>query len=172
MSLRGIRDRFLGRLLTRFPALVKRWAAGRDFRTLDPGDPWVVLKKPLAECHVAVVTTAGVHLRDQAPFDMGNPDGDPSFREIPDGADRDRLTITHDYYDHRDADSDINIVFPLDRLDDLVAENRIAGRAPLHLGFMGHIDGSLVGRLVRETAPAAARLLLESGADCVLLTPA
>lgn len=172
MSLRRSRDRLIARVLTRFPALVRMWARGQRLSPGGTEDPWTPLAKPLSACRVALVTTGGVHLRDQPTFDMENPDGDPTFREIPAGVARDALVITHDYYDHRDADRDINVVFPLDRLDELAAEGRIAGQAPLHLGFMGHVDGPLVGRLSGETAPEAARRLRASGADCVLLTPA
>ncbi len=176
MSFRSFKDRLIGRLLTRYPALVRRWAKGRagsgDERSESLGDPWAPLAKPLAECRIAIVTTAGVHLRSQEAFDMETPNGDPTFREIPDAAPAGELTITHLYYDHRDADRDINVVFPIDRLSELAAEGRIAGRAPLHLGFMGHIDGPLADRLIHETAPEAARRLSEAGADCVLLLPA
>lgn len=172
MSIRRFRDRFFRRVLTRFPGLMRRWAAGREFSGDALGDPWIPLKKPLTECRVALVTTAGVHLHDQEPFDMENPDGDPTFREIPSGLRDGQFVITHDYYDHRDADVDHNVVFPLDRLDELAAEGHIAGQASLHLGFMGHIDGPLVERLVRETAPKAVQRLVETGADCVFLTPA
>ena len=58
------------------------------------------------------------------------------------------------------------------RLGELAGEGRIAGRAPIHLGFMGHIDGPLVDRLVKGTAPQAAGRLIAAGTDCVLLTPA
>jgi D-proline reductase (dithiol) PrdB len=63
-------------------------------------------------------------------------------------------------------------VFPLDRLADLAAEGWIAGSASLHLGFMGHIDGPMIEKLIEEVAPEAARRLIAAGADCVLLTPA
>lgn len=173
MSLREVKDKLIARLLTRYPALVRRWAGGREFVPRGGEEnPWTPLKKPLAECRVALVTTGGVHLKRQPPFDMKNPNGDPTFREVPDNVPRDEITITHNYYDHRSADRDINVVFPLDRLADLAAEGRIAGPAPLHLGFMGHIDGPLVERLIEEVAPEAARRLMAAGADCVLLTPA
>ena len=172
MALRRGLNQLVARLLTRFPGLVDRWAKGRSFAPVAGDGPWAPLAKPLARCKVALVTTGGVHLKSQPPFDMANPDGDPTFREIPLGAPRGEIVITHDYYDHRSADRDLNVIFPLDRLEELAREGRIGGLAPLHLGFMGHVDGPLVGRLVNETAPAAARRLAETGADAVLLTPA
>ncbi|MBI4251053.1 MAG: hypothetical protein HY618_01205 [Candidatus Tectomicrobia bacterium] len=172
MVLRRAKNRLIARALGLFPSLVDRWARGRSFAPAAGDEPWAALAKPLAGCRLALVTTGGVHLKSQAPFDMAEKDGDPTFREIPSGAPRGELVITHDYYDHRDADRDINVVFPLDRLAELAAGGRIQGPAPLHLGFMGHVDGPLAGRLVRETAPAAARRLAETGADAVLLTPA
>ena len=172
MTIRVLKDKFIVRLLTQFPFLVRQWASRRNFSVKGLGDPWTPLNKPLAECRVAIVTTAGIHLRSQEPFDMKNPNGDCTFREIPDDVLLDELMITHNYYDRRSVARDMNVVFPLDRLTELAGEGRIAGRSPLHLGFMGHIDGPMVDKLIKKTAPVAARLLIGVGADCVLLTPA
>jgi D-proline reductase (dithiol) PrdB len=103
---------------------------------------------------------------------MQNPLGDPSFRDLPVGAAPESLCITHDYYDHRDADRDINIVFPLERLRELAAQGEIGTVSPVHLGFMGHVDGDLVSVLRQQTAPAAATLLAAQRVDVVLLFPA
>ena len=179
MSLRRWKDRMVARLLTRYPGLVKKWAGAKDFSAEMAGwragpafTPWTPPVKPVSECKVALVTTGGVHLKTQAPFDMENPDGDPTFREIPGGAARDEMMITHDYYDHRGADVDLNVVFPHERLKELADEGVIGGVSPVHLSFMGHIDAELVERLVEETAPAAARRLREAGAEVALLAPA
>jgi D-proline reductase (dithiol) PrdB len=103
---------------------------------------------------------------------MQNRLGDPSYREIPDTVTPALLTITHDYYDHRDADRDVNIVFPLERLHELVALGEVGETSPVHLGFMGHVDGELVAILRQQTAPAAADLLVQYDVDVVLLFPA
>ena len=98
MSLRSFKDRLIGRLLTRYPSLVRRWTRGLvasgDARSESLGDPWATLAKPLAECRVAIVTTAGVHLRSQESFDMETANGDPTFREIPDDTPAGELIIT------------------------------------------------------------------------------
>jgi len=118
-----------------------------------------------------LVTTAGVHQKDQPPFDMKDPNGDPTVRKIDGTHDLGNLTITHDYYDHSDADRDMNIVFPLDRLREIQAEGTLGALAPTHYGFMGHIDGPHIVRLIHESAPEVIRTLKQEGVDVVLLTP-
>ncbi len=46
--------------------------------------PWSPLSRPLADSNVALVTTAGLHLRSDKPF--WGKGGDPSFRIIPSSA--------------------------------------------------------------------------------------
>jgi D-proline reductase (dithiol) PrdB len=46
--------------------------------------------------------------------------------------------VTHHHYDHTDADSDINVVFPIEVLRDLEAEGFIGGIAKKHVGYMGY----------------------------------
>ena len=42
----------------------------------------------------------GLHLNTDLPFDMGDPNGDPTFRTIPLESDPNKWQITHNYYDH------------------------------------------------------------------------
>lgn len=119
-----------------------------------------------------MVTTAGVHLRSDAPFDMEDRRGDPSFRVIPSDAADSALMVTHDYYDHRDADRDINVVFPAGLLREMAAAGEIGGVAPRHYSFMGHVEGPRLGELVRGTSVEVAGRISREGVDLVLLTPA
>jgi D-proline reductase (dithiol) PrdB len=171
MTARRAVHRVLARGLNAFPMLGRLWA--RWTRVAAPPDvPWTELRRPLRGCRAAIITTGGVHRNDDRPFDMANPDGDASFREIPATAPATDLTITHDYYDHRDADRDLNLVFPLERFRELVAEGALGGLVSTHFSFMGHIDGPLVRRLEEESIP---RLLVHLGAeqpDFVFLVPA
>lgn len=159
------------------PAVVQLWAKRSAARTSGLVDvsgviPFTPLTKPLADCRVALITTGGIHLPEQAAFDMTNPDGDAGYRVIPGDADLMQLTITHKYYDHRDADADRNIIFPLDHLRDLARQAVIGSVAPRHFGFMGHIDGDQIAVLNEQSAAAVAAMLREDQVDCVLLTPA
>jgi D-proline reductase (dithiol) PrdB len=164
-------NRVAVQLFKRVPWLGERWA--RRHRFVEPdGIPWAPLRRPLAETTVALATTAGVHLASDPPFDMGDPDGDPSFRVVPADAPRAALTITHDYYDHAAADRDLNVVLPIDRAREAVAAGRIGALAPRDYSLLGHVDGRHVATLMERTAPAVADRLVADGAGAVVLTPA
>jgi D-proline reductase (dithiol) PrdB len=160
----------LSRLFTRMPLLGRLWAKSAAIAE-SSGVPWTPMRKPLPESRICLVTTGGLHLKSDAPFDMADPNGDPSFRAIPATATRDDLTITHDYYDHTDADRDFNIVMPLDRIGELVAAGHLGGQTSMHYSFMGHIDGPLVATLEREILPQLVRKLRAESPDFVFLTP-
>ncbi|MBZ0170673.1 D-proline reductase subunit gamma [Candidatus Methylomirabilis lanthanidiphila] len=153
------------------PWLSERWARRHRF-VEGEGIPWAPLRKPLRETVIALVTTAGVHLKTQPPFDMDDPNGDPSFRVIPAYIKKEELVITHNYYDHSAADKDLNVVLPLDRLKEIKSKGLIREIAPFIYGFMGHIDGPHVDTLVKQTAPEVAALLTRDGAEAAVLTPA
>src|SRR5256886_14807955 len=96
--------------------------------------PWAAPRVPFHHGRIALVTAAGVHPRSAPPFDMENPRGDASFREIPGDVAASQLMITHDYYDHAAADRDVNTVFPLERLRELAPLGvRVA---PRHFRFI------------------------------------
>ena len=109
--------------------------------------PWTPLAKPIEESRIVLVTTGGVHLKSDTPFDMSDSNGDPSFRMIPSQAKPEELMITHDYYDHRDADQDLNLVFPWQILHGLVEEGILGSLSDQFISFMGHIDGPLIDTL-------------------------
>lgn len=170
MPFTRLKNRFLARVFTAFPSLAARWGRRLDMNIADI--PWTEPRKPLTEAVVALVTTGGVHLKTQQPFNMADPNGDPSFREISADTPFDLLTITHDYYDHRDAERDLNLVLPLQRLGEMVAAGAIKALHPIAYSFMGHIDGPHLQTLQEETAPAVARKLAVAKVDYALLVPA
>lgn len=163
-------ERLVTKIFSRFPIIAEIWA--KNFKTyVVEGIPWVPFEKELSRCKVAIVTTAGVHCKSQQPFDMMDHEGDPTFREVPGNTPKSELTITHKYYDHKDADLDINIVYPIDRLFEMKERGEIGEVAEFHYGFMGHILGRHLKTLVENTAPEIARRLKGSGVDVVFLTP-
>lgn len=132
--------------------------------------PWKPLNKPLAECRLALVTTAGVHLVDQDPFDVEAKEGDPSYRVLPVDSPLDAYRISHTHYDHSEADRDINCVYPITRLRELLEQGLIGSLAAENFGFMGFNLKSNLEK-VKENSRIVAQKLLEQKVDAVLLTP-
>jgi D-proline reductase (dithiol) PrdB len=171
-SLTRLKNRALARLITRFPALGQRFIAAYKPWESEGDIPWTKPTKPLRQARLALVTTSGIHHQNQPPFDMTDSDGDPSYRAL-DGEELfNDFQITHDYYDHSDARKDPNIIFPLDRLRELVSEGVLGSLAQTHYAVMGHIDGRHIVTLVEKTAQEIAGKLRAAQADLVLLTPA
>ena len=164
------KDKLLASIFTNSPGLVNLWAKKADIVT-NTSTPWATPADDILQGPISLVATAGVHLIGQPPFDMDDPEGDTSYREIPSSTPAGALTITHNYYDHRDADADINVVFPLERLQDLAAEGFIGKIARRHFSFMGHILGSRLERLVGGTARAVAAEMKRDKVRAVVLTP-
>jgi len=140
------------------------------WRRIDP-IPWTPLSKPLSACRLVLVSSAGFVMPGQPPFDETVRGGDVSFREIPADIDAHRLIETHrsEWFDHTGIRADPNLAFPVDRARELVARGRIGAVNHRHLSFMGSITAP--GRLIRDTAPEAARQLVSDGVDIALLIP-
>jgi D-proline reductase (dithiol) PrdB len=140
------------------------------YRVVEP-IPFAPPGKPLRESRVALVTTGGVYAPGQEPFDTAIKGGDVSFRALAKNADVQALGIAHksDAFDQTGFRADRNLGFPLDRLREMETSGAIGSVAPRALSFMGSI--SAPGRLVKETAPEATRLLLADGVDVALLVP-
>jgi D-proline reductase (dithiol) PrdB len=170
MSIGRLKNILIAKIITRFPFLAKGFTASYDpWKSVDI--PWTPMTKVLEKSKIAVVTTAGVHHKDQKPFNMKDREGDPSYRIIDLRKPLSSLMITHDYYDHADADRDINIVFPVERLKEFEKEGRIGAVADLNYGFMGHILGRNIPTLINKNALEIAIRLKRDNVDIVLLTP-
>jgi D-proline reductase (dithiol) PrdB len=156
--------------LSEFSLSVQLFLRAYRWREIDPV-PWTTLRKPLSECRIALVSTAGFVLDHQAPFDSSIKGGDTSFREIPNDANLSDLIDTHksESFDHRGIRQDPNLAFPLDRMRELETAGRIGSLNRRHFSFMGSITAP--GRLVAEAAPETARRLLEDRVDAALLVP-
>jgi D-proline reductase (dithiol) PrdB len=129
------------------------------------------LRRPIAKSRVALVTTAGLVPPGLLPFDETIKGGDYSYRVIAGDADVQALSDFHrsESFDHAGIASDRNVAFPLDRLRELAGTGEVAEVAPRHLSFMGSITAP--GRLMKHTAPEAARLLVQDEVDIALLVP-
>jgi len=127
--------------------------------------PWVE-GTPINERRVAIISTAGLHLRDDRPFTFkhGN-----DYRVIPGNIEANDMVMSHisTNFDHTGFQQDWNVVFPLDRLHELAGQGVIGSVADFHYSFMGAKDPM-------EMEPAAnslAVLLKKDKVDGVLLIP-
>jgi D-proline reductase (dithiol) PrdB len=128
--------------------------------------PWTPLGKPIAQCRIALMTSGGILYRDQPRFHRE----DASYRRIPRDARREELSVWHFGYPTRDAERDVNCVFPLERMRELEAAGVIGELVGPAFSFMGGIYSA---RKVRdELAPQIVDELKRAHADAFFLVPA
>ncbi|PDW02652.1 glycine/sarcosine/betaine reductase selenoprotein B family protein [Candidatus Viridilinea mediisalina] len=163
-------QRATGQLFSQIPVLAQVWARGYQALRFD-SIPFTPLTKPLPECRIALVTTGGIHRRDQPPFNMADARGDASYRRISTTTPDAELTVTHDYYNHDDVRRDFNILFPRELLHNLAQQGQIGSLSDCY-SFMGHIEPPHRTTLIQQTAPEVAVQLRQEQVDAVLLTPA
>jgi hypothetical protein len=131
----------------------------------DMGPTPFVTPRRLADAQVAIVTTAGLQVRDQEAFGWF----DSSFRVLP-GHRRDLVMSHHSQnFDRAGAIADLNVVFPVDRLSELAEDGLIGSVAASHVSFMG--AQRELTTLIHDSGRAAAALLREQGTDIAILTP-
>ena len=128
--------------------------------------PWTT-PKPLHESRVAIVTTAGLRVESNADWNAG----DQGFTQIP--HDSKNLTLAHysPNFDRVGWILDKNVVFPIDRLNELAEEGIIGSVANTHISFMGAQPDHTLETIRLDSGPAAAKLLKDDEVDLVLLTP-
>jgi D-proline reductase (dithiol) PrdB len=144
--------------------MMRQYAGGLPAPTFS--DPAWVTPKPLAESTVAIVTSAALYAVGDEAFSAG----DTSFRVI----DRHRrdLVLGHwsPNFDHTGVTLDLNVVFPIDRLEELAARGVIGAVAEHHISFAGNQPDD-VATIRLDSGPAAAAALRAEGVDVALLTP-
>ena len=144
------------------PAQAKRLAELEcpDFATR----PWVT-GPALSRRRVAIVSSAGLVVRGEDPF-RGR---DPDYRAIPASTKPEQLLISHISinFDRTGFQEDWNIVFPLNRLNELAADGAIGSVAEAHYSFMGATDPIQMEPHARELAGRLKR----DNVDAVILSP-
>ena len=136
-----------------------------DIETPAFAAPAFTAPPPLARATVAVVTTASLHHPGQEDFGPA----DTGYRVL-DGSRRDYVTgHWSPNFDVIGFAADMNVVFPLDRLDELAAAGIIGRVADEHLSYAGNQFDLSAVRL--DSGPAGAKWLVDHDVDVVLLTP-
>lgn len=129
-----------------------------------PNRPWVTGPR-LTNRRVALISTAGLHRRDDRPFESITGD----YRVIPGNIEAKDLVMTHisTNFDRTGFQQDWNVVFPLDRLHELAAQGVIGSVADYHYSFMGAADPATMA----SAALNLADLLKGDRVDAALLVP-
>ena len=135
---------------------------------LEPARPRP-LPKPLNEATVALVTSAGLSAPGQPPMDGPNIEGDYTVRVIDIEQPTSGLQISHTHFDTAAAREDINVVYPIDRLNELAAEGVIGRVAPQAISFMGYFSN--VYRIRDDVCPAVVSAVYKADADAAVLVP-
>jgi D-proline reductase (dithiol) PrdB len=126
--------------------------------------PWSPFKKRLSESKVAVLTTGGVYVEGQEPF---NTDGDWSYREIPLETPLDQLRVAHTHYDTTGVAEDVDSVLAMHRLQEMVSDGMVGEALTPTYSFMGYIPDP--SGLMEVTGPEVAERLKEDGVDGVVI---
>ncbi len=132
--------------------------------------PLARLKKPISQTRLTFVSSAGIQPKGTMPFDVVHPVGDFSFRRVPSASSVTDLEIHQIKYPTTGALKDLNVIFPIERLQELTAEGVIGELTPNLFSFIGYqMDPE---RFERTLAEDLASAVTADGAEAVLLCPA
>ncbi len=158
------------------PPTLRSWLS-RDIPETDyPGEiPWTPLKKPLSKMMFSLMTSAGISLKTDPPFDMEREKrepfwGDPTHREIPRSTDQSGIDVNHLHIDTGFIKEDIDVMLPIHRFAEFEGEGLIGGLSPTCYSFYGYQHD--ISALMESTMPTVAARMLREGVDAVVLTPA
>ena len=132
--------------------------------------PLALLSKPLSQSRICFVSTSGVQPKNTLPFDTVHPVGDYSFRRVPSDSRPDDLEIHQLKYPTFGAKEDLNVIFPIQRLQELVTEGVIGGLTKNFYAFIGY---NMDPERLRDTlAKDLAAAIAQEKPDAVIAAPA
>ncbi|MDP6389896.1 MAG: glycine/sarcosine/betaine reductase selenoprotein B family protein [Alphaproteobacteria bacterium] len=152
------------------PITERYWALGfepyRWYHAEDP-PPWTPLAKPLGECRVGVLSTAGTYVKGQKAYFYKD---DTSTRAIPKSTPADDIRFSHvtEHYLPGPRE-DPNSIFPIDTLRRLEADGVIGEMAEDLFSCMGGIYSQR--RVREELIPRVAAQFEAQGIDIAFLVP-
>ena len=104
------------------------------------------------------------------PFDTAHPVGDYTFRRVPSDSEVENLEIHQLKYPTAGAEKDLNVIFPIERLRELVNEKIIGGLTENFFSFIGYnMDAE---RLEQTLAEDIADAVEAEKAEAALMSPA
>ena len=136
--------------------------------------PWTPLDKSINQTNFTLLTSAGISMKSDMPFDMEGEKaeptwGDPSHREIPKTATENDIEVNHLHVNTAFIEQDINVMLPLTRFQEFEQEGLIGKLAPTSYSFYGYQTDPTI--LLNETMPQVAERMRQENVEAVLLTP-
>jgi D-proline reductase (dithiol) PrdB len=137
--------------------------------------PWTPLEKSISETTFTLMTTAGLSMKSDPPFDMEREKaepawGDPSYRQIPRTATESDIEVSHLHINTEYIKQDINVMLPLTRFQEFEKEGIVGKLTPTCYSYYGfQLDPTA---LLNETMPKVADRMRHENVEAVLLTPA
>jgi D-proline reductase (dithiol) PrdB len=136
--------------------------------------PWTPLEKSISETTFTLMTSAGISMKSDPPFDMEGEKaqptwGDPSYRQIPKTATENDIEVNHLHVNTAYIKQDLNVMLPLARFQEFEQEGFIGKLAPTCYSYYGYQMDPTV--LLTETMPQVAEKMRQESVEAVLLTP-
>jgi D-proline reductase (dithiol) PrdB len=150
--------------------MIETWIKMEEPRPI----PWTPLTKPLSECKVALLSSGGIAMKDDLPFDQEgerqNPWwGDPSHRIIPKTASAKDIEIYHLHINPDFARQDINCLLPIQSLNEMEKSDEIGAAAQSHYSIMGYLPRP--EEMLATSVPAIIQGLKDEHVDVLVLVP-
>lgn len=132
--------------------------------------PWTPMRLSLEQACIALITSAGLYPPGSEPFNMRALLGNWSIRLLPSEMSANDMLLSAVQYDRSQVDRDANVVYPVDRLRELIEEGVVGEMPKHHIGMMGYVMNTKALR--RETVPEILGHLRRQYVDAVVLVPA
>ena len=136
--------------------------------------PWTPLDKSIRETTFTLMTSAGISMKSDPPFDMEREKneptwGDPSYLEIPKTVTEKDIEVNHLHVNTAYINQDLNVILPLARFQEFEQEGLIGKLAPTCYSYYGYQTDPTV--LLSETMPQVTERMRQENVEAVLLIP-
>jgi hypothetical protein len=137
--------------------------------------PWTPMETLCSEATFTLMTSAGISMKNDSPFDMEREKreptwGDPTYREISRDATSADIDVNHLHINTDYIKKDMNVILPAGRLSEFEKDGTIGKLAPTCYSFYGFQMDPTV--LLEQTMPKVSSHMRAEGVNAVILTPA
>ncbi len=131
--------------------------------------PFTPFSKDLSRAKIALISSAGLYLKGDKPFDIEAINGDTSFRIIPRDTTISQMNIAHTHYNHKYVRADVNTALPLELLKKLEENDIIGALAETNYSISGYILE--MDELINYTSVKIEERLKKEAVDGIILAP-